>query len=132
MRIGGVLVFLALMVGLLMPVSALNIWDASDAGTLVKPPGVIPQEISAPRATANAQAPQPLVMPIPDIEKAKKQFEKKLQDLKESGASQEEIAKFTKEAKAKIGLLQRQQLKQSEEKTKQLEMMMLNEGKKAK
>ena len=132
MRIGGSLVFLLLTSGLLLPVSALNVWVASDAGTLLKPPAGAEQDQQKPALSQNAgdpRLPKPSVKPLPDIEEVKAGLSKKMNEMKEQGASPEDIAKFTVAAKRKIEDLQLMKMKQSDEKRKQLELMKSQQGK---
>jgi hypothetical protein len=135
MRIGGSLVFLVLTFGLLLPVSALNIWDSSDAGMLLKPPDVVNPnpEKSAPSQTAgNPQLPTSSMKPLPDVDEVKAGLSQKIKEMKAQGVPQEEITKFTIAAKAKIENLQLQKMKQADEKKKQMELMKSQEGKKIK
>ncbi len=116
MRIGGSLIFLLLAFGLLLPVSALNLWDKSENSR----PGRLPET-----GTGQQDSPKPLL----EIAKAKEAISKKLQDMKTQGVPQEQIDKFTAEAKAKIEYLRKQELKRSEEK-KQIELQKSKEGRK--
>jgi hypothetical protein len=116
-----------------LPVSALNIWDASDAGMLLKPPDVVKQnreKPALPQTAGNPQLSQSPVKPLPDVEEVKAGLSQKIKDMKAQGVSQEEITKFTMAAKAKIENLQLQKMKQADEKKKQMEMMKSQEGKK--
>ena len=131
MRIGGSLVFLLLTFGLLLPVSALNVWDASDAGMLLAPQGGAKPDqrnLALSQKAGDPQLPGPSVKPIPDIEAVKAGLSKKIKEMKEQGASPEEIARFTTAAKAKIEDLQLQKMKQADEKRKQLELMKSRQG----
>jgi beta-lactamase regulating signal transducer with metallopeptidase domain len=134
LRIGGSLVFLLLTFGLLLPVSALNIWDVSDAGMLLKPLAGVNQnqeKLAPPQTAGHPQLPKSSVKPLPDVEEVKAGLSQKIKDMEAQGVSQEEIAKFTMAAKAKIQNLQLQKMKQAEEeKKKQMELMKSQQGKK--
>jgi beta-lactamase regulating signal transducer with metallopeptidase domain len=127
--VGGSMIFLMVTFILIMPVSALNIWDGSDSVMLRNPldrvnRGPMP---SSPGFTGNPLPPAPAS--IPDIGKAKEGISKKIQDMKAQGVSQDVISKFTREAKAKLETLQREKLKQ-DEKNRQKERVKGSEGKK--
>jgi len=133
LRISSSVVFLLLTCGLLLPVSALNLWDAPDAVVLVRPPGDIQprqETITLPQAAGNLQSSLSSANPLPDINKVKKQIAKKIQDMKEQGVAEDEIAKFTIAAKAKLEGLQLESIKQAQEKKKQMELTKAKEGKK--
>jgi beta-lactamase regulating signal transducer with metallopeptidase domain len=133
LRIGGSLVFLTFSFGLLLPVSALNIWDRSDAAMPLNPHGVKQSQVkqAPPQTAGTLQLSQSSVKSLPDIDAVKQGFTKKIKEMKDQGVSQEEISKFTLAAKVKLENLQMQKLKQAEEeKKKQIEMMKSKEGKK--
>jgi hypothetical protein len=132
LRIGGSLLFLLLTFGLLLPVSALNIWDASEGGLLLKPGNGIkqnPMPLAPLQITGNPPKSQSSMKPLPDVGKVKEELSKKIQEMKKQGVPQEEITKFTMAAKAKLETLQMEKMKQ-DEKNKQIEMMKAKEGKK--
>jgi beta-lactamase regulating signal transducer with metallopeptidase domain len=133
LRSGGSLVCLMLSFGLIMPVSALNFWDASVAGMPLKAPSGTQQNQRKPvlsEPAVKAQASKPSAKPLPDINKFKEALSMKIKDMKAQGVSQEEITKFTIEAKAKIESLQMEKMKQAEEKKRQAEMAKSKEGRK--
>jgi hypothetical protein len=98
----------------------------------LRPQGaVIPQQRETPRAVVVSRPPGATAKPLPDVAKAKEEISKKIRDMKEQGVPQEEIDKFTRQAKAKIEYLQMEKARESEEKRKQMERMSVHEGKKA-
>jgi hypothetical protein len=132
-RIGGSLVFLLLTFGLILPVSALNLWEASDDGVAQKPPDMVRLIEARSALPQTAGSPQPsgsAAKILPDLEVVKAEFSKKIQEMKENGIAPEEIAKFTKAAKAKIENLQLQKKKQADEKRKPMELTKSEKGRK--
>lgn len=127
LRIGGALAFLLLALGLLLPVSALNVWDRPEARPMTaSPAAVIVSRPASSQPGGDLLSPQ---RPLPEVADVKKKIAQKIMDMKAAGLPEEEIAKFTVEAKLKIEALQRQRMKQSEDKKKQMELMMSNQGK---
>jgi hypothetical protein len=133
LQAGGSLALLFLSLGLLLPVSALNIWDASYAGVPPKPADEAGQDRESLALPPHAPDSQPSHAPVkllPDVSKVKEELSRKIRQMKEQGVPQEEIAKFTLAAKAKIEDLQSEKLRQAGEKKKQVEMIKAKEGKK--
>jgi beta-lactamase regulating signal transducer with metallopeptidase domain len=131
LRIGGALLFVVLTFGLLLPVSALNVWDPSDAGLSGSSVGPSPRPLAPAQLAGQGQTPQFPPKPPPDLIKFKESLAKKIQEMKGRGASEDEIKKYTMSAKAKLETLQLEKRKQ-EEKNKQIEGMRVNEGKRVK
>jgi beta-lactamase regulating signal transducer with metallopeptidase domain len=132
---GRSLVVLTLSLGLIVPVSVLNFWDAPIAGLLLTQQNGIPQNQKVrvlPQTVGNTRSLQPAGKPLPDITKVKEQLSKKIKDMEAQGVSPEEIKKFTIEAKAKIEYLQMENSKQVREKKLQAEMMKSEAGAKMK
>ncbi len=121
LRSGGSLVLMMIASGFLLPVSALNLWNRSSEAPLQKPAAEIqsPMKIVQKPETAGAASGSSL-KPSPDFDTAKKEFEKKIQDMKVQGVPEAELKKFSADAKAKLETLQKQILKQEEMK-KQME-----------
>jgi beta-lactamase regulating signal transducer with metallopeptidase domain len=116
LRFGGFLVLLALTICLILPVSALNIWDAAGAGNLRKMADAIQQQPpSFPSQAHNSYSPAPASsLPLPDIETVKQKFKQKYQDMKAQGATKEQLDKFMAETRAKLAGLQDEKRKQAE------------------
>ncbi len=106
LRIGGSLVFLILALGLILPVSALNIWDAAETGKQHGPDNGL-------RAEGPAQPPGPATA-LPDIELVKKKISQKYQDMKTAGLPKEQLEKFMADSKAKLAKLQAEKKKEEE------------------
>ena len=119
LRIGVFLFFIAAMLGLLLPVSALNIWESYKAGipiktmTVAQPDNPVssktddccPGDSQAPNRSTDASAAQAKLAKETEI--LKKEITKKLQQLKAQGAPQSKIDEFTAAAKAKLLDLQK-------------------------
>lgn len=133
LEVRGCLAAFCLVLGLLLPVSSLNIWDASHTGVQLDPAdgaGQTRESPSLPQPGAASQSSHSSVRPLPDVAKVKEEVARKIRQMKEQGVSQEEIAKFTVAAKAKIQDLQAEKTRQEGEKKKQNEMAIAKEGKK--
>jgi len=122
MRTGAALVFMVLTLGLILPVSALHIWDAPDTVALREladsyrlPP--VPLRPVSPAVNSQAsKTPTEL-----DIEAVKEKITSELQNMKAGGVPQEQIEQFAAESKAKLASLQKEKMKQDKEK-KQIEL----------
>jgi beta-lactamase regulating signal transducer with metallopeptidase domain len=125
MRTGGALVFMGLTLGLILPVSALHIWDAPDTAALREladsywlPPvlPVPPGPVSPAVNSQTSKTPTEL-----EIEAVKEKITNKLQEMKAGGVPQEQIEQFAAESKAKLASLQKEKMKKEKE-IKQIEM----------
>ncbi len=127
LRIGESVLFFALTLALVLPVSALHIWDASDRDALAAPSSSQPQSVST---SLPALVIQPFTTPsaLPDIEAVKQKLTAKLKDMKAQELPQEQIDRFAAEAKAKIANLQNEKKKQ-DEKNQQIELQRLRNAK---
>jgi beta-lactamase regulating signal transducer with metallopeptidase domain len=116
MRTGGALVLIALTLGLILPVSALHIWDAPDTGALreLTDSYQLPHVPLRPVLPAvNSQASKTPVE-LPDIEAVKEKFTRKLQEMKANDAPQEQINHVTAESKAILAHLEKEKMKQDQ------------------
>lgn len=116
LRAGGSLAFLLLTAGLILPVSALNLWDASDAvqlGDQVQAPTTAPSAsvLVVPKGKAVTSA---APVSVTDINEMKQKISQKLQEMKAKGVPQAELDKFAAEAKSKISFLLKEQQRQAE------------------
>ncbi len=126
LRIGGSLVFLVLTLGLILPVSALHIWDAPDAGALTRKPDSFqaqPVPLRLKSIEGNSQASK-----LPDLETVKQKISSKLKDMKAQGLPQEQLDQFVAESKVKLASLQNE-IKKQEEKNRQIELQRLGNSK---
>jgi beta-lactamase regulating signal transducer with metallopeptidase domain len=132
-RVGGSLVFAVLTLGLILPVSALHLWDVPDVGLSRNPPGLSQGQPSPLRLQPLSSNPQSLKSSpaLPDFETAKQKFSNKLQEMKAQGVPQEQLDQFAAEAKLKLTSLQNEKRKQDEI-NKQIELQRMRNDKEAK
>jgi hypothetical protein len=130
--VGGSMLFLILMLVLILPVSALHIWDASNREALRAPSSFQAQPAPARLPALAGKSQASMTSPaLPDIEAVKQKLSTKLKEMKAQGLPQEQLDKFAAEAKAKLVGLQNEKKKQ-DEKNKQMELQRLSNAKGAK
>jgi beta-lactamase regulating signal transducer with metallopeptidase domain len=133
LQAGGSVALLVFAVGMLLPVSALNLWKATSAGARLQSAdeaGQNGESLAVPQPGADSQSPRSSAKSLPDVGKVKEELAQKIRQMKKQGVPEEEIAKFTTAAKAKIEDLQAEKMRQAGEKTKPVDKKNAKEAKK--